>query len=71
MYCRFVLVSSYLRLYSAGVNDSCRLTLRDYEITRHNNDNNNNKLINRIKLKTTDYIFTQGNKTLTKLTANS
>jgi len=43
---RFALLGSYLRLYSAGVNDSCRLILRDYEITRHNNDNNNNnKLI--------------------------
>jgi hypothetical protein len=63
---RFVLYSTYLRLYSVGVNDSCRLILRDYEITRHNNDNNsnanNNKIINRIKPKTTRYIFTQGKK---------
>jgi len=65
---RFALFSSYLRLYSAGVNDSCRLILRDYEITRNNNDNNNNnnnnKLINRIKLKTKCYMFMQGKKTL-------
>ena len=64
---RFVLFISYLRLHSAGVNDSCRLVLRDYEITHHNNDNNNNnnnKLINRIKLKTKSYIFMQGKITL-------
>ena len=73
----FVLFSSYLRLYSAGVNDSRHLILRDYEITRHNNDNNNNnnnnnnKLLNRVKLKTTSYICTQVKKRFKKFTANS
>jgi hypothetical protein len=61
----FVLFSSYLRLYSAGVNVSWRLILRDYKIARHNNDtnsNNNNKIINRIKLKKKSYIFAQVKK---------